>query len=157
VSLITERGRLFGENGRMEDLVIDARLTIPGEELVETFSTSGGPGGQHANRASTRVTLAWAPANSRIDAGARSRIGSSLSSRLVGGEIRVTVDESRSQWRNRKLARRRLAAIVAEAMRPQSGVRKPTRPSRRNRQERVAEKRRRGETKRLRRPPAADD
>ena len=141
----------------MDDLVVDHRLTVPGSELRESFSTSGGPGGQHANRAATRVTLAWLIASSAIDPSIRGRLLRALAGRLEAGELRVTVDESHSQWRNRQLARQRMVATIREALRPAAPKRVPTRPSRARREERLDDKRKRGETKRLRGPPAHDD
>lgn len=139
----------------MEDLRVDHRLTIPAGELEETFSTSGGPGGQHANRAASRVTLAWDVETSAIDPTLLRRIRRGLGEQA--GRLVVTVDDSRSQWRNRQLARRRLAERIMEALRPPPPVRRPTRPSRSTRRARLDEKRRRGETKRLRRKPRTDD
>lgn len=141
----------------MDDLVVDHRLTIPGTELAESFSTSGGPGGQHANRAATRVTLTWDVGSSSIDPDLRLRIERGLGTALDAGRIHVTVGESRSQWRNRQLARSRLAELVGAALRPPAPPRRPTRPSRRQRRNRLAEKRRRSETKRLRRRPDTGD
>lgn len=141
----------------MDDLVVDHRLTIPGVELHESFSTSGGPGGQHANRSATRVTLAWAVTSSAIDPAVRFRLVKALDARLESGELRVTVDESRSQWRNRQLARQRMVQVVREALKPPARKRVATRPSRARRQARLDEKRRRSETKRLRGRPAGDD
>ena len=142
----------------VEDLVVNSLLTIPGGELMEVFSTSGGPGGQHANRSATRVTLAWdITASGVLDETSRRRLQVGLGERLVGDEIRVTVDDSRSQWRNRQRARRRLVEVLTVALRPPPPKRRTTRPSRRKRQDRLTEKRRRGDTKRMRRPPARDD
>lgn len=139
----------------MDDLVVDRSVTIPAAELEETFSTSGGPGGQHANRAASRVTLAWDLTQSSLDDGVLARIRAGLGA--GSDRVTVTVDESRSQWRNRKLARRRLADVVAEALRPPAPPRRPTRPSRSQRRARLADKRHRGQTKKLRRRPSADD
>ncbi|MGH8874449.1 MAG: aminoacyl-tRNA hydrolase, partial [Acidimicrobiia bacterium] len=75
--------------------------------------------------------------------------------RLGDPLISVTVDESRSQWRNRQTARRRLAHLLREAMR-KPPPRRPTRPTRASRERRLAEKQRRGERKRLRRPPTEE-
>ncbi len=141
----------------MDDLVVDRRLTIPGVELEESFSTPGGPGGQHANRAATRVTLSWDVGASSIEPKLRERIERGLGTALDAGRLQVTIGESRSQWRNRQLARRRLAELVEEALRPPPRPRRPTRPTRRQRRNRLEEKRKRGETKRLRRRPGADD
>jgi ribosome-associated protein len=66
--------------------------------------------------------------------------------------LRLEVSESRSQWRNRQIARRRLAALLAEAVRiPRQ--RRPTRPSAASRLRRLADKRHRGEAKRRRKAP----
>ena len=48
------------------DLEIRRDLVIPGTELVETASRSGGPGGQHVNKTSTRVTLRWSVEGDRV-------------------------------------------------------------------------------------------
>jgi ribosome-associated protein len=78
-----------------------------------------------------------------------------LGARLTAGVLSLVVSESRSQWRNRQIARRRLAAVLAEALRPRRS-RRPTRPSRAARLRRLAEKRHRSEAKRRRRPPAPE-
>jgi len=132
-----------------DDLTIDERLTIPGDELEESFSTSGGPGGQHANRSNTRVELRWNIGASRIDEDLKSE----LLGRLDEGEVSVVVGESRSQFRNRQLARQRLRDEVQEALKPGPPPRRPTRPSRAARQRRLDEKTRRSQVKRQRRKP----
>lgn len=132
----------------MDDIDIRGQFTIPAAELDVTFSTSGGPGGQHANTSQTRVTLRW-------DVRASGAVGADVQSRLLaalGDVVSVTVDESRSQWRNRQLARRRLQDRVAQALQPER-ARIPTRPSRSSQRKRVEDKRRRSEVKRLRKPP----
>lgn len=132
-----------------EELVVNPRLAIPGDELVESFSTSGGPGGQHANRSNTRVELRWNIRSSRVD----ESIKQDLLSRLGEAEITVAVSESRSQFRNRQLARQRLRELVEQALRPEPPPRRQTRPSRAARQRRLDEKARRAQTKRRRRKP----
>ncbi len=82
----------------------------------------------------------------------RERLISALATRLRDGVISVTVDETRSQWRNRSLARRRLAALLEEAARPEV-KRRPTRPGRAARRRRLEDKRRRGRLKRMRGKP----
>ena len=124
------------------------RFTIPDREIDESFTTSGGPGGQHANRSSTAVEL-------RFDITASEAFPEPERTRLVerlGEVVTVTVSESRSQWRNRALARQRLAERIASAIRP-AKTRRPTRPSGAARRRRLESKRRQGEKKRLRRKP----
>lgn len=136
-----------------DDLAVADDLVIPAGELVWRFSTSGGPGGQHANRSATRVELQFdLGASPSVDDTARRRMLGRLGPRARDGVVTVVVDESRSQWRNRQLARRRLRELVEEALRPET-KRRPTRPSRAARRRRLEEKRRRSITKRLRGRP----
>jgi ribosome-associated protein len=131
----------------MDDLAV-GRFIIPDEEIEETFATSGGPGGQHANRSQTAVVLRYAIATSHaFPPDEQDRIISRL-----GPLVTVTASESRSQWRNRALARERLVEKLEEAMRPDT-PRRPTRPSRASRVSRLEGERRHSEKKRLRRRP----
>jgi len=119
-----------------EDLTVNGKITIPASELGWSFSPSGGPGGQHANKASTRVTLEFDIEHSRVLSGSdRSRLLSAF-----GPTIRVVADDERSQQRNRTAARRRLADRLRTALRPET-PRRPTRPSRGSVQRRLDAKR----------------
>jgi ribosome-associated protein len=136
-----------------EPLYVAPGLAIPAEELRWRFDPSGGPGGQHANKSSTRVELAFdLAASPAVPEPMRALLLERLGSRLAAGELRVVVSESRSQWRNREIARRRLQALLEEALRPRR-QRRATRPSAAARLRRLAVKRHRGEAKRRRRPP----
>jgi ribosome-associated protein len=129
------------------------RFDIPDSELQWRFGPSGGPGGQHANKSSTRAELRFEIETSRaFDEPMRERLVKKL-----GVEVRITEDGSRSQVTNRKRATRRLIAVLEEAARPDSPKRRPTRPSRSARRRRLDEKRARGETKRTRKRPGQDD
>lgn len=83
----------------------------------------------------------------------RQRVLEHLDEDALDGVVTVQANESRSQWRNRQVARRRLAALLNDAMRPPPPKRKATRPTRASKERRLAAKRSRSETKRLRRPP----
>ncbi len=138
----------------MDDLPIGDRFVIPANELIERFETSGGPGGQHANRSATRVVLSFdVAASETVDPDAKRRIVEKLGPRLRDGVVTVDAGESRSQWRNRQAARRRLRELLEEALRPEPPPRRPTRPGAAARRRRLEEKRARGEVKRLRRRP----
>ncbi len=140
----------------MDDLQVDERLTIPAAELSWRFTTSGGPGGQHANRSNTRAELSYdIRASEVLDDDTRARLLRGLGERAPGGVVTVAAGESRSQWRNRQLARRRLRELLADALRVRKR-RRPTRPSGSARRRRLEEKRRRGDVKRLRRDPDWD-
>jgi ribosome-associated protein len=135
----------------LDDLVVSRHLTVPGAELRWRFSRSGGPGGQHANTADTRVEL-------RFDVASSPSLGPRQRARLLerlGPEVRVVVDDERSQARNRTVARERLGARLAGALRRET-PRRPTRPSAAARERRLDEKRRQGERKRRRRPVVDD-
>jgi ribosome-associated protein len=134
----------------MDDLDIGG-YTIPADELEETFETSGGPGGQHANRSATAVRLRFDVAASSLPEEARTRISNRL-----GDIIEVTSAESRSQFRNRAIARRRLKDRLEEAVKEKQ-KRKRTRPTRASKRRRLADKRARSEKKRLRQPPGVED
>jgi len=134
----------------MEDLRI-GEYTIPDIELEESFDTSGGPGGQHANRNETAVRLRF-----HVNA---SSLPEDVQKRLIdrfGETIEVRAAESRSQFRNRALARQQLKEKLEKGMKKKPRRRK-TRPSRASKRKRIAEKRARGEIKRLRENPPVDD
>jgi len=139
-----------------EPLAVAPGLIIPAEELQWRFDPSGGPGGQHANKAATRVELSFdVAASPAVPEDLRAVLLERLGARLTAGVLSLVVSESRSQWRNRQIARRRLATVLAEALHPRRS-RRPTRPSRAARLRRLAEKRHRSEAKHRRRPPAPD-
>jgi ribosome-associated protein len=115
-------------------------------KLRFTFSPSGGPGGQHANKVSTRVEL-------RFDVAGSPSLGPRQRARLLdrlGTEIRVVADDERSQRRNRTLAVDRFRDRVALALRVET-PRRPTRPSRGAKERRLEAKRHQSERKRSRR------
>jgi ribosome-associated protein len=121
---------------------------IPEAELEERFDTSGGPGGQHANKNETAVTL-------RVDLQTTSLpedVAQRLIDRLGNPMVEVTAADSRSQWRNRALARQRLADVLEEANKPRARRRR-TKPTRASKTRRLQEKRHRSEIKKNRRSP----
>jgi ribosome-associated protein len=137
----------------MGPLRVSRSISIPEGELRWRFSHSSGPGGQGVNTADSRVELSLDVANSTaLGPIQRKRALERLSRRLVDGVLTVTASEHRSQYRNREAARERLARILAGAVAPPPRQRKPTKPSRAAVERRLADKRRRARTKRLRRP-----
>ena len=135
-----------------DDLRVSRSLTIPDSELEFTFSPSGGPGGQHANKTSTRAVLTWNVERSEaLGPRQRDRIKTKLRHRIdSNGNLRVASDSQRSQLRNREEARRRLAHLVADALTtPKRRV--GTKPSKGAVERRIQQKKHRGELKRQRR------
>lgn len=132
-------------------------LVIPGSELMETFARSSGPGGQGVNTTDSKVQLAVDLATLTVlDDARRRRALRNLEHRLSGTVLRVQVSTQRSQLRNRVEARRRLAALLREALAPPPPSRKATRPTRGSVQRRLNAKKRRSETKEFRRRPSGD-
>jgi ribosome-associated protein len=121
-------------------------VLLPLSEVELRVSRSSGPGGQHANTSETRVEAVFDVETSTALTEAQKR-------RVIakaGPVLRAVSQDERSQARNRELAIDRLVARLAGALRVER-KRVPTRPTRASREQRLAEKRRRGETKRLRR------
>jgi ribosome-associated protein len=121
-------------------------LRIPLSEVHLRFTPSGGPGGQHANKVATRVEL-------RFDVAGSPSLRPHQRARLLdrlGPEVRLVVDEERSQRRNRQIALDRLAARLAAALRVAT-PRRPTRPTRGAVERRLDAKRRQAARKRDRR------
>ena len=124
--------------------------SIPEGEIEERFDTSGGPGGQHANKVETAVRL-------RFDIGA-STLPDPVKERLIvrlGRVVEASAAETRSQWRNREIARERLAARLEKAL-IERKPRRPTKPSKAAKERRHAEKKARSEIKKTRKRPEQD-
>ena len=135
-----------------DDVRVNDRLIIPAAELSWRFSRSGGPGGQGVNTTDSRVELSWDLTGSEVlPPVLRDRAVQRLGGRLVNGVLTVTASEHRSQLRNREAAAARLAGLIAGAIAPPPRTRRATRPSRGSVERRLADKKRRSETKRNRR------
>lgn len=134
------------------DLQIRSGLTIPAAELRWKFSRSSGPGGQSVNTTDSRVSLSFdVVSTNALDQYLKARAIERLKSRLVDGVVTVHAEGERSQYQNRIVAQEQLAKILRAATAPPPPKRRPTRPSRRAKDRRIAGKKQRGETKRLRR------
>ena len=141
-----------------EILPITDQLAIPLSELGFRFSRSGGPGGQHVNRTATRVELLFDVANSpSLTEEQRQLLLERLSGRIDSeGILRVAAQSERSQLRNRQEAIERLQTLLRQALHIPKRRRRSKVP-RWARERRLAEKRRRSETKRYRRKVRGDD
>lgn len=129
-------------------------VLIPEAELHWRFSRSSGPGGQSVNTTDSRVELSFDLARSTaFDDGLKARAIERLGARLVDGVLTVAASEHRSQLRNREAAAARLAAQLRDAIAAPPRTRRPTRPSKRAVRRRLDDKKRRGDTKRLRGRP----
>lgn len=125
---------------------------VPENEIEFRFVASGGPGGQHANRSNTKVDAVFRlDQSTTMPDGLRERVRAKL-----GDVVRVTVDDERSQTRNREIALERMRGRVRNA-----GVvekpRRATKPTRGSQRRRVEAKRRRSDVKKGRKRPGYDD
>ena len=127
-------------------------VAIPRWELEYRATRAGGAGGQHVNTSSTRIELLWNVARSTaLDDDRRARVSARLATRIDGeGWIRVVSSARRSQQQNREAAESRLVELVRGALIVQKR-RRPTKPTRASKEERIRDKRKRSETKRMRR------
>jgi ribosome-associated protein len=137
---------------------ITPEIAVPLAELEFRASRASGPGGQGVNTTDSRVELRFDLAGSpSLPPEARERALRRLGPRLdADGVLRVVAQAQRSQLANRRAAVERLTELLAAALHTPK-ARRPTRPSRAAAARRVEGKRRRSDTKRLRRPPRPDD
>jgi ribosome-associated protein len=132
-SMVAAAGNVTGVPGDI--LQVTRTLAIPIDELEWRFTASGGPGGQHANTANTRVELLFDIAHSpSLSAVQRDRLLA-----CFGPELRVVARDERSQTRNRDLALARMASRLAAALKVPR-VRRPTRPGRAAKERRLGAK-----------------
>ena len=127
-----------------DDLVTGRGLRIPSTALEWWATRSGGPGGQHANTSDTSVTIELTIDDADLPEGVAARLRTTH-----GDTVRASSADSRSQFRNRQLARKRLADLVDDAAQPPKR-RRPTKPTRGSQRRRLEEKRKQGEKKQRR-------
>ena len=130
---------------------VTGSVAIPTSELEWRFGPSGGPGGQHANRAHTRAEVRF----DVVGSGALNDVQRARIRQRLGDVVVVSADDERSQLRNRRLALDRLRMRLAGALRVEP-PRRPTRPSRGAVQRRLDAKRRQAQRKQDRRRPGDD-
>jgi ribosome-associated protein len=129
-----------------ESIRVTRSVVLPRSEIELRTSRSSGPGGQHAQKSETRVEAVF-------DVEASTALTDAQKRRVVakaGAVLRAVAQDERSQLRNRELAVERLVEALRQALHvPRKRV--PTKPTERSREERLEQKRRRSDVKRLRR------
>ena len=131
-----------------DSIRVTRSVSLHPDEIELRVSRSSGPGGQHANKAETRVEAVFdVEASASLSAAQKRRVVA-----RAGPVLRAVAQDERSQARNRELAVERLVAKLAEALRVERR-RRPTRTTAASRERRLAEKRRRADVKRKRAEP----
>jgi ribosome-associated protein len=138
------------------DLVVTRDVVLSAADLHWRFSRAGGPGGQGVNTTDSRVELSVDLRDATLRDADRDRLLARLTGRLHDGVLTVVASDDRSQRRNRRSARLRLAALLREALAPDPPTRRATAPSRGARRRRLEAKRRHGAVKALRRTPGSE-
>jgi ribosome-associated protein len=131
-----------------ESIRVTRSVVLPLAEIELQVSRSSGPGGQHAQKSETRVVAV-------LDVESSSALTETQKRRVIaraGPVLRAVAQDERSQSRNRELAVERLVATLRDALRVER-KRLPTKPTAASRERRLEQKKRRSQTKRLRRPP----
>jgi ribosome-associated protein len=129
-----------------ESIRVTRSVVVPLGEIELRFSRSSGPGGQHAQKSETRVEALFdVEASSALSAAQKRRVIA-----RAGPVLRAVAQDERSQWRNRELAIERIADQLREALRIERR-RVATKPTAASVERRLEQKRRRSQTKRLRR------
>jgi ribosome-associated protein len=131
-----------------ESIRVTRSVVVPLGEIELRFSRSSGPGGQHAQKSETRVEAVF-------DVEASEALSEAQKRRVIaraGPILRAVAQDERSQWRNRELAVERVVDQLRDALRVERR-RVATKPSAASVERRLEQKRRRSETKRLRRAP----
>ncbi len=133
-------------------LQISSRLRIPLAEVGFRYSRSSGPGGQHAQKSSTRVELFFDVHGSpSLTEKQRERILERLTSYIdTSGVLHLTCQSERSQARNREEVLARFQTLIRNALKRRKR-RKPTKPTPSSRERRLRKKKERSQTKELRR------
>lgn len=135
----------------VEDLPVKNGIVIPGQELEITASRAGGPGGQHVNKSSTRITVRWnVSTTGALTPEQKELVLQKLQSRLTNeGDLIVHNSASRSQQQNKEMALARLAQEVRNALHVPK-KRMATRLSRAKKEARLQTKTHRSDIKKMR-------
>lgn len=135
-----------------QEIFITKSLSLPVSELRFRFARSGGPGGQNVNKVETRVDLLFDVRGSKaLNERDRQAITQHLASHIdSSGELCITSQESRSQWKNREAAVKKFVLLLQHALRPRK-KRIATKAHAGAKEKRLEAKKRRSSIKKMRR------
>jgi ribosome-associated protein len=138
-------------------ITVTPLLSLDEREIEERFVRSSGPGGQNVNKVATAVQLRLDLNASSLPDAVKERLKAVAGSRMTEDRVLVIdAREHRTQTQNRAAARARLVALIQRAAHP-AKKRRPTKPGRAAKEQRLAAKKRRGEVKVRRQKTIADE
>jgi len=142
----------------MSDLIVTPRIRVAASEFRFRYDRSSGPGGQNVNKVNSKVTLHWGLKRSKsVSESLRQRFVKRFPRRInQQGEVVIASDRYRDQLRNRQDCLEKLRGLLLSVSR-KSKPRRPTTPTRASQERRIENKKRRGDKKTGRRPPALED
>lgn len=146
------------EQIEIDMIKITRTFSIPEHEIEEQFIRASGPGGQKVNKTSSAVQLQFGIKESSVlPDKIKTRLITLAGNRVTSeGILVIESSEHRSQQRNRETARKKLAHLVRQALRPPRS-RKKTRPTNASKEERLKNKRIRARKKQLRKSPKRNE
>jgi ribosome-associated protein len=135
-------------------LDVNENLRVPDDEFQWSFVRAGGPGGQNVNKVASKAVLRWnVAASSSLPAEVKGRLRSLAQRRFTKqGELVLVSQRHRDQERNRQDCLDKLRELLVAAL-VVPKPRRPTKPSRGDREARLREKRYRSTRKVRRRLP----
>ena len=144
-------------SGTASLIPINGTLALDPHELEERFVRASGPGGQNVNKVATAVELRFDVGASSLPPDVKSRLTTLAGSRITSeGMLVIDSREHRTQAQNREAARARLVALIQRAaIRPKT--RRPTKPGRAAKEQRLTAKKRRADVKGTRARSRSDD
>lgn len=138
-------------DGQGDGVELAPGVRVPAGTVRVEFVSSGGPGGQNVNKRATKAQLRVSIEALGLTPGAQRRLAELAGSRVTSdGELVITADETRSQRQNERAGYGRLREMLVRAMNPPKR-RTPTRTPRWVNEQRIREKKRRGDVKKRRR------
>tara|TARA_B100000945_G_scaffold57113_1_gene42117 strand:+ start:209 stop:637 length:429 start_codon:yes stop_codon:yes gene_type:complete len=133
------------------NLKITRRIIIPSNEIQWRFSRSSGPGGQNVNKIESQVEILFNIHKSRsLNYSQKNLLLEKCNNKVLNGCISIKVQEKRTQFQNRKLARQKLITLIKNILISEEKVRKMTIPTKSSQRKRVESKKKRGDLKRNR-------